>query len=104
MVIDQAAINQIASALARHFDSMYYVDANTGEFCEFMPSKMLDEENGLKQGDDFFVWARGMASKVVHPEDFELILSAYDRETILKNLSDKKQHCPCASYRHHVRG
>ena len=41
MNIDQLALNQVATTLARHFDSMYYIEIESGKICEFMPAKLL---------------------------------------------------------------
>ena len=66
-IIDQTAFNQIATTLARHFDSMYYVDTETGNFTEFIHSDMLDELNIPEHGDDLFAMESRNAHKVVHP-------------------------------------
>ena len=41
MNIDQSALNQVAATLARHFDTMYHIEIESGNFCEFMPAKLL---------------------------------------------------------------
>lgn len=88
MNIDQIALNQVATTLARHFDSMYYIDVESGNYCEFMPAKLLKDLNIPKQGDDFFAFARNNAPKVVHPDDLELVLKIHDKNEILKILSE----------------
>ena len=54
MKIDQKAFNLIADSLSKHFDSMYYVDIDTGEFEEFVHSSKLEKLNIPKKGNDFF--------------------------------------------------
>ncbi len=88
MNIDQMAHNQVATTLARHFDSIYYIEIETGKYFEFMPAKMLKDLNIPKQGDDFFASARENAPKVVHPDDLELVLRIHDKNEILKILSE----------------
>lgn len=88
MNIDQMAHNQVATTLARHFDSIYYIEIGTGKYFEFMPAKMLKDLNMPKQGDDFFAFARENAPKVVHPDDLELVLRIHDKDEILKILSE----------------
>ena len=53
-MIDQTAFDQVAKTLARHFDSMYYIEIESGNYCEFMPAQLLEGLNIPKQGDDFF--------------------------------------------------
>ncbi len=92
MTIDQAAFNQIAKTLAGHFDSMYYVELESGNFCEFVPSRMLEDMNIPKEGEDFFAFSRENAHKVVHPEDLEHVLRIHDKAGILKNLSENNSY------------
>ncbi len=40
--------------LAKQFDSMYYVEVETGSFIEFFHSEMLSGLNLPEQGSDFF--------------------------------------------------
>ncbi len=88
MRIDQTASNQVAITLARHFDSIYYIEIESGKYREFMPAKLLKGLNIPKQGDDFFAWAKKNAPKVVHPDDLELVLKIHDKDEISKILSD----------------
>lgn len=87
MTIDQAAFNQIAASLARHFDSLYYVDIDTGEFIQFLPSRSHDGIEFPDQGTDFFTLASGNAIKYIHPSDQDLIARFYDRTKIRELLS-----------------
>ena len=40
MIPDRSALNQIATTLAKHFDSLYYVDMETDEYIAFEPLKL----------------------------------------------------------------
>ncbi len=88
MNINQTAFSQVATTLARHFDSIYYIEIESGNYCEFMPAKLLKGLNIPKQGDDFFAFARKNAPRVVHPDDLELVLKIHDKKEILRLLSD----------------
>lgn len=92
MNIDQTAFNQVATTLAKHFDSMYYIEIESGNYCEFMPSKLLKGLNIPKQGADFFAFSRNNAPKVVHPDDLELVMKIHDRDEILKILSENDSY------------
>ena len=52
MNIDQLAFDQVANTLAKQFDSMYYVDIETGNFIEFFHSEMLSCLSLPEQGSD----------------------------------------------------
>ncbi len=87
MGIDQTAFNQISTSLARHFDSLYYVDIETGEFTVFVPPRMLTGLDIPPMGLDFFALARENAHTFVHPEDLMHAIKIHDRKEILKYLS-----------------
>ena len=86
MIIDQQTSNQIATALANHFDSLYYVEIATGAYIEFVSPLMLNKECIPKQGDDFFRMARENTVKYVHPDDQEAVLRIQDKNSIPENL------------------
>ncbi len=87
MNIDQLAFDQIATTLAKQFDSMYYVDIDSDNYIEFFHSKMLEDLNLEEQGTDFFAFLAEQARRIVHPDDLDYVLRLIDKETILKKLS-----------------
>ncbi len=87
MNIEQTALNQIATSLAKHFDSLYYIEIKTGHYTEFLPTQIFADLQIPKQGEDFFELAKRNINKSVHPGDLELALSSNDKETVLDNLS-----------------
>lgn len=87
MKIDQKAFNLIANSLSKHFDSMFYVDIDTGNFEEFVHSEKLKKLNIPKKGSDFFTQSANNASKCVHPDDLSLVMHLHDKETIQDILS-----------------
>ena len=92
MDINQTDFNQISKTLARHFDSMYYVEIESGKYTEFMPSRLLEHINIPKHGDDFFAYSRANAHKVVHPDDLEMELKIHEKDVVLKNLSKNNSY------------
>jgi len=88
MNIDQVAFGQVATTLAKHFDSMYYVDTETDSFIEFFHSKMLDELKLPEQGKDFFAFLSDQARRIVHPDDLDYILQLINKEALLKKLRE----------------
>ena len=87
MNMEQTALDQIATSLAKHFDSLYYVEINTGHYTEFLPTQMFTDLQIPKQGEDFFELAKRNIHKSVHPGDIEFALRSNDKETVLENLS-----------------
>ncbi len=87
MSIEQTALNQIATSLAKHFDSLYYVEIKTGHYTEFLPTHLFADLQIPEQGDDFFELNKRYINKSVHPGDLEFALRSNDKETVLENLS-----------------
>ncbi len=86
---DNGIFNQIAKTLSKHFDSMYYVDIETGEYSEYVPLDIFEELGIPKQGDDFFADSIANAHKYVHPDDIELVKKIYDRDEMINRLNNK---------------
>ncbi len=86
-MIDQTAFNLIAETFASHYDSVYYVDAESGNYTVLVPSQILTKLNLPNEGEDFFAMAKANADKYVHPEDLDLVLLIHDKETIVEKVS-----------------
>lgn len=84
--------DSIATSLAEDYEAMYYVDIETGEFREFSKSKEYESLNVPVGGRDFFAETRMNIEKYIHPDDREFAKSIHLKETILKNLEDKKSY------------
>ena len=92
MNVDLTGFYQIAISLASHFDSLYYVEIESGDFIKFTPSKLLSAINLPESGTDFFTLATREANKTVHPDDLEDVLSLLNKDAILEALSKKKSY------------
>lgn len=88
MNIDQLAFDQIATTLAKQFDSMYYVDLESDNYIEFFHSQMLQDLNLEEQGADFFKFLSEQAIRIVHPDDLDYVLRLINKEALLKKLSE----------------
>ena len=89
MVINKATYDQIASALSKHFDSLYYVEIETGKYMQFVESRIFGSWDIPDEGDDFFLFSTRNAHNYVHPDDLEMVLKNRDKKTILKKLSKR---------------
>ena len=88
MNIDNIAFDQVSHTLAKQFDSMYYVEIETGNFIEFFHSEMLSGLKLPEQGNDFFSFLSEQAKRTVHPDDLDYVLSLIDKEKLLKKLTE----------------
>ncbi|MBQ6229978.1 MAG: diguanylate cyclase [Eubacterium sp.] len=88
MNVDQVAFGQVAKALAKHYDSMYYVDVETDNFIEFFHSQMLNELNLPEQGVNFFDFMTEQAHRIVHPDDLGYILKLINKDSLLGKLKE----------------
>lgn len=87
MMIDHADFSQIATTLAGHYDSLFYVEIASGKYTEFVPTHLFEALQIPREGDDFFAMSQQNAHRYVHPDDLDLALRIHDRETILENLA-----------------
>jgi len=90
MEMNQEAINQIARTLTKHFDSLYYVDIETGNYTEYTSGQMLRSAGIPQNGTDFFNDSQKNASKCVHPDDLDLVISLHSKAAILERLSHNR--------------
>lgn len=88
MNIDNLVFDQVANTLAKQFDSMYYVEIESGNFIEFFHSEMLSGLNLPEQGNDFFSFLSEQAKRTVHPDDLDYVLNLIDREKLLGKLAE----------------
>ena len=89
--------NQITASLAEQYDTLYYIDIETGKYSEISSTDDYKKLNVPATGNDFFAESRRSIRKYVHPEDQEKALSLHYREAMLNNLRDR--HSFSASYR-----
>ena len=82
--------DHIATSLAEDYEAMYYIDIETGEFLEFSKSQEYESMEVPTTGKDFYGESRANIMKYVHPDDREFAFNLYNKETMLKNLEDRK--------------
>jgi diguanylate cyclase (GGDEF)-like protein len=78
---------QIAHTLAKHFDSMYYIDIETGHYSEFVSMKIFEDIDFPKQGKNFFYEFIDNAPLFVHSDDIEKVNRIYNKSAMLEKLS-----------------
>ena len=88
MIKDPEIFNQIAFSFAGHFECVYYVNIETGHYIVFADDEYLEASEFPGEGDDFFADAVRNAHAFIHPGDLEFMNKVYDKENVLKNLSE----------------
>ena len=95
---EKEVYDHIATGLAEDYEAMYYIDIETGEFREFSASSEYESMNVLVEGLDFYAETLMNIERYVHPDDREFARSLYHRETMLKNLKDRRSY----SYKYRI--
>ena len=90
--------DHIATGLAEDYEAMYYIDIKTGEYLEFSTSQEYKSMNVPAKGRDFYAETRVNAARYAHPDDREFAESLYYKETMLKNLENRKSY----SYKYRI--
>ncbi len=88
---ERVIFNQIASSLAEHYDTLYYINIKTGRFFEYTSNDIFKSLNIPPQGDNFFAETEKSMRKLAFPEDLEKAIRIYQKPEMLKNLSKASQ-------------
>ncbi len=83
---EREAFNQIATSLANHYDSIYYIDMITDEYHEFSSTDAYKALALPKMGNDFFSDTEMNLRKYGYPDDLELALNIYNKATMTQNI------------------
>ena len=82
--------NEIAGSLASHYDTIYYIDADTGRYFEFSSTDRYKSFHIPETGDDFFTESRRNIPRIIYPDDQQRVLSFHYKEVMLKALENNK--------------
>ncbi len=77
---------QIAGSLANHFESVYYVSLESGEYIEYCCKKSLEKMYIGKNGEDYFSDIQKCIRLFVHPDDVERMIQAHDKDKMSRHL------------------
>lgn len=90
--VELTGFYQVAISLAKHFVCVYYVEIESENFFELIPSQIHEKNPLVKSGEGFFALATQGASKYVHPDDLEMVLEKHSKEAILEALSKNNSY------------
>ncbi|MBR5049900.1 MAG: EAL domain-containing protein [Desulfovibrio sp.] len=78
---------KITNALSSGFESVYYVDAESGSYVEFNSGGHYEDLQIQRSGNDFFADLAENCRRVVFGPDQDRVISALSREAILAEIS-----------------
>lgn len=82
--------DHIASAMAKDYEAIFYIDIKSGEYMTFSKSQKYMTLDAVETGKDFFTDALQSLKECTYPDDLEYAKSFYNKETMLKNLEGKR--------------
>ena len=80
---------QITDSLAEHYDTLYYVDVETGHYFEISSTNAYQDLHIPTVGEDFFAESRRNIRKVIHPEDQEMLTKLLFKDVMIKKLENR---------------
>ena len=81
--------DQITASLAGQYDTLYFIDLESGAYSEISSTNEYKKLNVPATGNDFFAESRRSIRKYVHPEDQEKALSLHYKDKMLENLKNR---------------
>ena len=87
MVDNREALSQMGVTLANHFDCVFYVDIETGNYNQYVHVEWMDRLEIPESGKDFFADFHENAPKCIYPDDLELVLRILGKKELTKKLS-----------------
>lgn len=84
----QEVYSQIGIALAGHFDSLYYVDIESGHYVEYVHMSEFESIGIPTEGEDFFSESQENARNCIHPDDLDHVIRIHDRNIMLKRPAE----------------
>ena len=87
---DDVTYARIAQALAQNYFGIYYVNTETDHFVEYSTQGANNTLTLVQEGEGFFEDCKRSIPERVMPEDRDKALSAFDKDTLLREVADGK--------------
>ncbi|MBR0147340.1 MAG: EAL domain-containing protein [Eubacterium sp.] len=87
--LEREIYNQIAESLAEHYDTLYYVDVETGHYFEISSTNAYQDLHIPTVGEDFFAESRRNIRRCIHPEDQDALSRMLFRDVMVRNLENR---------------
>lgn len=85
---EHMVFGEIAQALARRYEVIYYVDIETGEYTEYSASEKYKQLSVGNHGTDFFTDTQRNMQSQIHPEDLQMMSESMQRENLLDHMRE----------------
>ena len=88
---DRAGVSyeRIARALAKDYFHLFYINLNSEKYIEYTSDTGEEDITVEARGEDFFNQSRKNAPKILHKDDVDGFLAAFNRENILNMLDEQ---------------
>lgn len=83
---EKNTFNHIIAALARRYEVIYYVNAETSEYTEYSSSEKYSKLNIGETGKDFFADSQKNMKRDIYYEDYQMMSEALNKDAFLKRL------------------
>ena len=83
---ERGVVSSIAHALATGFESIYYVNVDTGFYVQFSAQGRYEDLQIERSGEDFFVDTQRNLRRVIWPDDQDRVALSLQREALLQQL------------------
>ena len=87
---EKEVFNRVAEGLALHYDKVFYIDIETGNYTELVGTESLKGLLGPISGEDFFVSLMERWERVGYEEDKARIATMLSKDYLLYALSKQK--------------
>ena len=83
---ESVTYSRISRALSMDYAYLYYINIETDEFLEYHSDKSVEDIVLERRGNDFFGQSRKEARNILHPDDQQGFIDAFNKENILENI------------------
>lgn len=85
---DSVTYSKIASALSTDYAYLYYINIKTDEFIEYRTEKTVEDISIERRGTDFFGAAHRDAVLLLHKDDRQGFIDAFNKQKILERIDE----------------
>ena len=87
---NEEGFSQVAITLIEHYDCVYYVDINTGNYTCLVPMKVMERVGAPFHGEDFFSDLKNCTERFIHHNDLDNFSQTFDKELTKEQMSNSK--------------
>ena len=88
ILAESRTFDEIAMALAKRYEVIYYVNLQTNEYVEYSASDKYTRLKVGSKGTDFFAETQANMKADIYPEDLPMMAMAMEKEYLIHSLED----------------